>query len=58
MLVRGYSTDERIVYGTGSVVPSDRIAATAASLLARPDIAFVHLRSASNNCFQCRIERG
>ena len=58
MIVRGYSADERIVYGTGAVVPSERIAATAAAILARPDIAFVHLRSASNNCFQCRVERG
>ena len=58
MIVRGYSADERIVYGTGVVVPSDRIATTAASILARSDIAFVHLRSASNNCFQCRVERG
>jgi hypothetical protein len=57
MMVRGYSEDQRIVYGTGTVVPSDRIAETAAALLERPGIAFVHLRSARNNCFQCRIER-
>ena len=58
MLVRGYSADERIVYGTGVVVPSAAIAETAARILDRPEIAFVHLRSASNNCFQCRVERG
>jgi hypothetical protein len=57
MIVRGYSADERIVYGTGAVVPTDRIDETAAALLARDDVAFVHVRSASNNCFQCRIDR-
>jgi Protein of unknown function (DUF1203) len=57
MIVRGYSADERIVYGTGAVVATDRIAETAAALLAREDVAFVHVRSASNNCYQCRIDR-
>lgn len=57
MIVRGYSVDERIVYGTGAVVATDRIGETAAALLAREDVAFVHVRSATNNCFQCRIDR-
>jgi hypothetical protein len=57
MIVRGYSADERIVYGTGAVVATDRIAEAAATLLAREDVAFVHVRSATNNCFQCRIDR-
>lgn len=55
--MRGYGADERIVYGTGGVVPRDGIAARAADLLARADVAFVHLRSASNTCFLVRIER-
>ena len=58
MIVRGYSADERIVHGTGAVVATERIAETVAALLARDDVAFVHVRSASNNCFQCRIDRG
>ncbi len=57
MIVRGYDRSERIVYGTGAVVPAGEIAAAAAALLDRADIAFVDLRSSSNNCFQCRIER-
>ncbi|HYU16994.1 MAG TPA: DUF1203 domain-containing protein [Candidatus Acidoferrum sp.] len=57
MIVRGYSKDERIVYGTGQVVATDRIAETAASLLGRAEVDFVHVRSATNNCFQCRIDR-
>jgi hypothetical protein len=57
MIVRGYSAEERIIYGTGAVVPPDRIAEVASSLLGRPEVAFVHVRSATNNCFQCRIDR-
>ncbi|MEO1331324.1 MAG: DUF1203 domain-containing protein [Pseudomonadota bacterium] len=57
-LVRGYDAAERIAYGSGGVVPTDAIPARAAELLARPEIAFLHVRSAANNCFQVRIERG
>jgi hypothetical protein len=57
-LVRGYGKDDRIVYGTGQVVPSAKIGAVARDLLARPEVAYLHLRSASNNCYQCRIEPG
>jgi len=57
-LIRGYGRDDRIVYGTGQVVASAAIAETARALLERPEIAYLHLRSASNNCYQCRIERG
>ncbi len=57
-IVRGYGADDRIVYGTGGVVDTLAIAARAAELLADPAIAYVHVRSAANNCYQCRIERG
>jgi hypothetical protein len=56
-IVRGYGADERIVYGTGAVTPTGRIADRAQELLGRDDIAFVHVRSARNNCYQCRVER-
>ena len=56
-IVRGYGPDERIVYGTGGVVPVDRIGARSTELLADPRVGFVHVRSARNNCFQCRVER-
>lgn len=56
-IVRGYSADDRIVYGTGSVVPTDEIPARAELLMSRPEIAYLHMRSAKNNCYQCRIER-
>lgn len=56
-IVRGYTTDERILYGTGQVTPTARIPSYAQSLLANPEIAFVDVRSAANNCFQCRVRR-
>lgn len=55
-IVRGYGADDRIVYGTGAVVPTPAITARAADLLTRPNVAYLHMRSAKNNCFQCRIE--
>ena len=57
LLIRGYGKDDRIVYGTGQIVPTPELAQAADALLLRPDIAYVHARSASNNCYQCRIER-
>jgi len=58
MIVRGYGMDERIVYGTGGVVETARIAEIASRLFEEPAIVFVDVRSASNNCFFCRVERG
>ena len=58
ILIRGYGTDDRIVYGTGQAVPPEDIEAASAKLFDRPDIAYIHARSASNNCYQFRIERG
>ncbi len=55
-LIRGYGSDDRIVYGTGQVVPSAKIGAVARDLLAHPEVAYLHLRSAGYNCYQCRIE--
>lgn len=56
-IVRGYGPDDRIVYGTGGVVPTPAIPDRAADLLARAGVAYVHVRSAANNCYQVRIDR-
>lgn len=56
-IVRGYGADDRIVYGTGGVVATAAIPARASALLADPRVAYVHVRSARNNCYQCRIDR-
>lgn len=57
-ILRGYSADERIVYGTGAVVDTPRLIDAARALLNRADLAFLHIRSATNNCFHVRVERG
>ena len=56
-LVKGYGRDDRIVYGTGAVIPAGQIAARARTLLADPAIAYLHVRSARNNCYLLRIDR-
>lgn len=56
-LIRGYTKDERIKYGTGRVVVRESVLEDAAQLLADHDIAFVDVRSAMNNCWQGRITR-
>lgn len=56
-LMRGYDRDDRIIYGTGEVTPKRLVCTQAHELLQRSDVAYVHLRSARNNCYQCRIER-
>jgi hypothetical protein len=56
-IVRGYGVDDRIVYGTGGVVATDAIPARAEELFADPRVAYLHVRSARNNCYQCRIDR-
>ena len=53
-IIRGYSHDNRI---SGAVTPTEKIVQRAEDLLARDDIAYVHVRSARNNCYQCRIDR-
>ncbi len=56
-LIKGYGKDDRIVYGTGLVTPTDRISAAVAEIFSRPDVAYIHVRSARNNCYQARIDR-
>ncbi len=56
-IVRGYGADDRIVYGTGAVVETGEITKAAGELLKDPRVAYLHVRSSANNCYQCRIER-
>ena len=55
-ILSGYDNGETIVYGTGGVVDRARIIDTAETILDKPAVAFIHARSAQNNCFHCRIE--
>lgn len=56
-LIKGYGADDRIVYGTGAVVARDVLSAVGERILARADVAYVHVRSSRNNCYQLRIDR-
>ena len=56
-IVRGYSAQNRIVYGTGAVTAVGAIVGRAEVLLADARVDYVHVRSARNNCFQVRIDR-
>ncbi|WP_317851180.1 DUF1203 domain-containing protein [Oricola cellulosilytica] len=56
-ILRGYGADQRIRYGSGKVVSRAQMISYATALLGDPETAFVHVRSASNNCYQARIER-
>lgn len=55
-LIKGYSDDDRIVYGTGRITPKAEIASYCAQILARPDVRYLHIRSARNNCYQLRVD--
>ena len=57
-LIKGYSDDNRIKYGTGQIVETGAIPAAAADIFKDPEIAYIHVRSAQNNCYTCRIDRG
>lgn len=56
-IVRGYGANDRIVYGTGGVVATPLIPVRAEELLGDDRVAYVHVRSARNNCYQVRIDR-
>ncbi len=56
ILLRGYSRHDRIVYGTGQVVLNRNVERQAHEILATKGVAYIHARSASNNCFQYRID--
>ena len=57
-LIKGYTEDQRILYGTGAVVGRDVLEAEIAARLDDARIAFVDIRSARNNCWLARATRG
>ena len=56
-LLRGYGADDRIVYGTGKIVAPTAMVEAAHEMFDEARVAYIHVRSASNNCYQCRIDR-
>ncbi len=56
-IVRGYGADDRIVYGTGTIAATPEIPAAAQNVFGNAAVNYIHVRSASNNCYHCRIDR-
>lgn len=56
-LIKGYTADDRIRYGTGGIVPAEHLSQEIAIRLSDPVLAYVDVRSARNNCFQTRAVR-
>ena len=56
-IMRGYDEDERIIYGTGTIVANMDLRRKAGELFQNEKVSFIHIRSASNNCYQARIDR-
>ena len=56
-LIRGYNEEGRIVYGTGSVINMSDVPKVSTEFFENGNVRYINLRSASYNCYQCRIER-
>ena len=56
-LIKGYSAQDRIVYGTGVVAPTEELETRFAAIFANQDVSYIHVRSARNNCYQARVDR-
>ena len=56
-LVKGYAQNDRIIYGTGAIVPTQDLENHCENLLKNPQVAYLHVRSARNNCYQLRLDR-
>jgi len=56
-LVKGYGVDDRIVYGTGVVIAPERLVDACERIFDDPKVAYIHVRSARNNCYQCKVTR-
>ena len=55
VLIKGYTSDNRIAYGTGKIVTKPDIADEVNVILRQKGIEYVHVRSATNNCYLTKI---
>ena len=55
-VVRGYGSDNWILYETGDVVGGGDLTTACRRILEDETVAYVHVRS-KYGCFQCRVER-
>jgi hypothetical protein len=58
VLMKAYDARDRIVYGKGCLIKPDDITGNAGELFEDSKIAYLHVRSAYNNCYSFRIDRG
>ena len=56
-LFKGYSADDRIVYGTGEIVETANISGYLGKAFANENVQYVHVRSSTNNCFTLKVAR-
>lgn len=56
-LIKGYNAEDRIVYGTGHIVTPNNLIAASEAIFVDVTVAYIHVRSARNNCYQCKITR-
>ena len=56
-LIKGYGKNDRIKYGTGRIIPTAEIPSAAVDLFEDGEVAYIHVHSAQNNCYTCRIDR-
>ena len=58
LLIRGYSDQERIVSGTGRIVPLTELNTALQETMAVEEVSYIHIRCEGNNCYLCRVESG
>ena len=56
LLIRGYSKDDRIVYGTGRNVSREDLNTSLKETMAEEEVSYIHIRCEGNNCYLCSVE--
>jgi hypothetical protein len=57
VLIRGYDEFDRIVGGSGHLINTPQLIEHCLNLFEQSHIAYIHLRSAANGCYQCCVDR-
>ncbi len=58
IIIRGYDKNNRIIEGTGKVINTESVESEAHKLFTDDRVDYLHIRSVTNNCYFCRVERG
>lgn len=57
VLLKGYNSAHRIIYGSGQITAQNEIISYCETLFQDDNVTFIDARSALNNCFTLRITR-